>query len=166
MLPFSAGHSWPRFSGSTISYKSLNSSGHFPSFFLLELRLYSCWIDYSALPIHDISFASLHHFSSWTALLSGSLGVCIALWHAVTCTSLRPTAISGSYTKYHMASAVSTAFVVLWFSLVQFALSKLQQVGLWTSLSVTTGAHVTVQCFLRPSLSTQTDLFCTLLLLI
>ena len=55
---------------------------------LSSVRPHTCWIDCFAWPIYHKPFASLHPFSSFTALWSGFLGLCIAWRYALTCSTL------------------------------------------------------------------------------
>ena len=99
-LAFLAGHSrqcTPWFSGSSLA-EGLEVSWVFSQCLtcLICVRPHTCWMDCPAWSIHDLTFTGLHTFSSLIASWSGNFfffflgggGFCIALRHALTCSTL------------------------------------------------------------------------------
>ena len=84
----------------------------FPFPYMLELCADAhSWIDCSAWPIHDLSLASLHPFSSLTASWSRFRGFCISLRYALTCSTLCRVVMYGRSSRQRIDS-IAVSFIV------------------------------------------------------
>ena len=104
-IGFSSGYSRqcvPRLPDSRVLYYRLNSNGRFPQYFTCfsSAKPHTCWIDCSAWPIHDLSLASLHPFSSLTASWSGFFAFYIALRDVLNCSILCLDSMDGRFSAW------------------------------------------------------------------